>query len=184
MLLYLYSVGHDDIMKKLLSIFILSALFLAACGSATPGNAPTGDSGDSSGASEGSGWSSENKKIVGTWQTDCKVPDPKSDWAERHTFVFTEDNKAVHTREEFYKAACGVPGSTATQNYTYNIEGDGKITFFDMNAGVPLYDIYALNGDTLQFGHGFRNDAVIAGTGMIPEDRIKVLNGYLEYKRK
>lgn len=149
-------------------VLLLAVVLLAACNNGS-----------------GGGFSGENQKLVGSWTTGCKVPDPNSKWAELHTFVFNADNTAVHTRDAFYKKSCdGGPDMHDVNSYNFNIEEVGKIDFMDLGAGVPMYDIYALSGDSLQFGHGFRNDAVYGGAGISPESRIHILNTFLTYHRQ
>ena len=153
--------------KKLfiISAVLISTIFFAACNK------------------NGAQFSPKNNELVGTWKTDCLVPDPKSPWAERHTFVINADNTATHTREAFYAPACGGSGDTATNRYSYNVVGNCQIDFMDLDAGVPFYDVYSLNGNRLLFGHGFRIDAVFGGSGATPEDRIHILNNYIAYKK-
>ena len=161
-------------MKKLILVSFLTALVLTACGGSPTNNPATSDSGSSS----------SNNKLVGTWKTDCKVPDPNSKWAELHTFVFSGDNTAVYTRQSYYQPSCVGEGMKIIIKYNYIIEGEGKIMFKNLDDSVTFYDMYALNGDTLEFGHGFRNDTVFGGTGATPETRIKFLNKYLLYKKQ
>ena len=39
-----------------------------------------------------------DKNLVGTWVSDCLIPDPESPWSEKHQFVIKDDGSAVHTR--------------------------------------------------------------------------------------
>lgn len=125
--------------------------------------------------------------IFGTWKTDCLVPDRNSTWAERHTFIITENRSAVHTRESFYEASCSGSGDTATNNYVYAIPSDGKINLTDIEQGFSLYDSYAVSENSLRFGHDFRDklpygDAAFGGT--TESVRITNLNDYLIYKKQ
>lgn len=160
--------------KKILSsaLFLL-AFLLAGCGQQVPANAPLSNADNA------------NTSLIGTWKTDCLIPKPSDQWAELHTFVFENDNTATHNRKAFFKAGCGgAPDMDDTNRYSYGFETGGKIDFMELDQGVPLYDIYAVEENTLRFGHGFRNDAVFAGSGSIPEDRIKILNNFILYKRQ
>jgi len=161
--------------KKIFSgILFLLIFLLVGCGQKTPANTPQSNSAGNTDTS-----------LVGTWKTDCLVPRPSDQWAELHTFVFVNENTATHNRKAFFKASCaGTPDMDDANRYSYGVETGGKITFMELDQGVPLYDIYALEGNTLRFGHGFRNDAVFGGSGSIPEDRIKILNNFILYKKQ
>lgn len=167
-------------MKRILSIigFILLAFVLAACGK-TPGAPPA------PGSSNTSNSSTTNNALVGNWKTDCLIPKAGDPWAELHSFILDGDGASTHNRKAFFKAGCdGAPDMDDTNQYSYGVEDGGKINFMDMSQGVPLYDIYSVDGNTLRFGHGFRNDTVFAGSGSIPEDRIKILNNFILYKKQ
>ncbi|MBI2639180.1 hypothetical protein HYW83_06370 [Candidatus Peregrinibacteria bacterium] len=163
--------------KKYIFGFIMLVFILGACGKSSK------DVGSSAAKSETN--KEINNALVGNWKTDCLIPKPSDQWAELHSFIFADDGTATHNRKAFFKAGCdGTADMDDTNRYSYGVEDGGKIMFMDLDQGVPLYDIYAVEGNTLRFGHGFRNDAVFGGSGSIPEDRIKILNNFILYKKQ
>lgn len=122
--------------------------------------------------------------LIGNWESDCLVPDQKSPWSEKHTFVI-EGSTAIHTRvsNDTPSHDCS-PTMTLTDTYEYTIPEKGKINLKDTSKGVTFYDIYQVNGDTLRFGHGFRNTMPYpANVGASPDSRIESLNEYIIYKK-
>lgn len=153
------------------------------------------------------GWLMMKKSIdsalVGNWQSVCLVPDPGSKWAEQHFFTFKSDGTATHIRKSYFTPDCTTlqPELVITESYKVAIPSTGKInltwTSYD-NAqaasigqgastyvGNTLRDIYKVSGNTLEFGHGFRNNNAYDGkAGMSEADRIGTLNTYIVYTKK
>ena len=124
--------------------------------------------------------------LVGTWVSDCLIPDPNSPWSEKHQFVINSDGTAVHTRwsDDSTNHDCGPRGQPGTlvDNYTITIPETGKINLTDSSG--THYDIYQVNGNTLLFGHGFRNNLPYdTHTGSSEADRISSLNNYIIYSK-
>lgn len=126
-------------------------------------------------------------QLVGKWETGCLVPDPDSDWAEKHQFVI-EGNKATHTRWSNDTASrdCANPTMTLVNNYTITVPAGGQINLFDSEAQATIYDIYKVDGSNLLFGHGFRGDNATysVNNGDSASTRIESLNPYLVYKKQ
>lgn len=128
-----------------------------------------------------------DQNLIGTWETDCWVPSPRDSWAEKHQFVF-EKNKATHIRWSDMSGAnnCDKPDLTLVNTYTYAIPTIGQINLNDLQNGVTQFDIYKIEGFTLEFGHGVRADYTGAKkiSGESEANRIDTLNIYLKYKKK
>jgi hypothetical protein len=131
-----------------------------------------------------------DSKLVGTWVSDCLVPDPDSDWAEKHQFEIKNDGTAVHTRWSDTSGLnnCEQNSMTLVNNYKCTTVEEGKINLYDTDEGVTIYDIYQVMGNNLTFGHGFRGDSPShpypKNQGDSSENRIESLNKYIIYKKK
>ncbi|MBM2821207.1 MAG: hypothetical protein HW405_967 [Candidatus Berkelbacteria bacterium] len=130
-----------------------------------------------------------DQNLVGTWTSDCLVPDANSPWSEKHQFVINANSTAVHTRWSSSGHDCSVE-TTMTDNYTLTIikqsaSGDlGQINLLDTAKSVTYYDVYQITGNTLEFGHGFRNNLTYdSKMGGSESDRISSLNKYIIYKK-
>lgn len=129
-----------------------------------------------------------DKNLVGTWETDCLVPKANEKWAEKHQFVI-EGNKAIHTRWSDWSGAnnCDKKSAmTLVNKYTYTVPASGQINLTDTENGITTFDMYAVNGPTLEFGHGFRLSYAGASklNGETEANRIDTLNTYLVYKKQ
>lgn len=137
--------------------------------------------------STGTTQGSVDQSLIGTWETDCLVPSPRDPWAEKHQFVI-EGNKATQTRWSDDSGAnnCDKPNMTLVNNYIYTVPANGKINFNDIENGVTFFDIYKVDGSTLEFGHGFRLNYTGANkiSGETEANRIDTLNTYLIYKKQ
>jgi len=124
-------------------------------------------------------------ELAGTWQTACLVPDPNSPWAEKHEFKI-EANKATHTRwsNDTGSNNCSEPNTTLVNHYTFTIPATGQINLLDTDQQETMYDIYRVSGNTLEFGHGFRNSSELVSSGTTVANRINHLNTYLVYKKQ
>ncbi|MFA5051576.1 MAG: hypothetical protein WC544_00755 [Patescibacteria group bacterium] len=123
--------------------------------------------------------------LVGTWTSDCLVPDANSPWSEQHKFVFLSDGSAVHTRWSGSDHNCTVV-DTLVNTYSYVIPGTGQINLTDQDTGSTIYDIYLISGDTLEFGHGFQSPypaGYDATQGYSAANRFHDLNTYIIYKK-
>ncbi|MCX6763016.1 MAG: hypothetical protein NT093_04545 [Candidatus Moranbacteria bacterium] len=112
--------------------------------------------------------------LVGTWESDCLVPDAGSPWSEKHQFIFNADGTAQHTRWSSSGHDCS-PQTTMVDKYAVSTPSSGQIDFnlIEGTGSIPQ-DIYQVTGNTLLFGHGFRNTLPYgAGT----------LNRYIVYKK-
>lgn len=143
-----------------------------------------------------------DQNLVGTWESDCLVPDPNSKWAEKHKFVILKDGTATHTRLDWELNDCTTlqPTGTITDQFKLTIPSSGKINLTYVSsqnprmtesqagqfAGAVIYDIYQVTGSTLEFGHGFRGDNLAYGskTGGSDSDRFDSLNSFIVYKKK
>jgi len=124
-----------------------------------------------------------DKNLVGTWVSDCLVPDQNSPWSEKHQFVIKSDGTATHTRWSSGGHDCS-PDTTMATNYTITIPSAGKINLTDTSGAGTLYDIYQVSGNTLEFGHGFRNNEPYpSANGTSEAARITTLNNYIIYKK-
>jgi hypothetical protein len=128
--------------------------------------------------------SQKDAALVGTWLSDCLVPDPGSPWSEKHQFVINSDGTAVHTRWSSSGHDCS-PETTLTDKYQYEIPASGQINLLDIEKGATIYDIYQISGSRLYFGHGFRGDhlAYPGKFGGSSADRINNLNSYIAYQK-
>ncbi|MFH0805245.1 MAG: lipocalin family protein [Patescibacteria group bacterium] len=123
--------------------------------------------------------------IIGTWKSDCLVPDVNSSWSEQHQFVINADGTAVHTRWSGSDHAC-TPEETLATTYTYTIPQTGQINLTDQDSGSTIYDIYQVSGSTLKFGHGFQSPyptGYVATQGFSAAKRFHDLNNYIVYKK-
>ncbi|MDO8598608.1 MAG: hypothetical protein Q7S02_00705 [bacterium] len=124
-----------------------------------------------------------SQALVGTWVSDCLVPDLNSDWSERHTFTFDPSGTAGYVRDIGYNHSCS--GDRNVMSYRYLVPMEGQIDLSDLDSGATMYDTYAMSGATLKLGHGFRNKFAYPGaTGDSPASRIPTLNDYIVYTRK
>jgi len=128
-----------------------------------------------------------NKNLVGTWVSDCLVPDPDSPWSEKHQFVIKSDGSAIHTRWSSSGHEC-VAEETVINNYILTIPSSGQIDIKDTDLNQTIYDIYKISGNTLLFGHGFRGDSIAMQVkdnnfGLNPETRFTTLNEFIVYKK-
>lgn len=148
--------------------------------------------------------STENfdKNLVGTWESDCLVPDQESKWAEKHKFVINKDGTATHTRLDWALNDCTTlqPTGTITDQFKLTIPLSGKINLafvstentrmtadqISQYSGKTIYDIYQVSAGTLEFGHGFRGDnlAYSSKTGGSENDRFDSLNAFIVYRKK
>jgi hypothetical protein len=181
----------------LVLVFLIGAYF----GLAWILRVANGDSSSSSGISLG-GSKLSDQALVGTWESECLVPDPGSKWAEKHKYVIKSDGTAVHTRQDWASTDCTTtePSGTITDNLKLTIPSSGKInmTFTSSEnsrmdsaqssqyTGQTLYDIYKVSGSTLEFGWGFRGDNLAYGgkTGSSDADRFDTLNSFIVYNKK
>jgi len=124
-----------------------------------------------------------DKNLIGTWESDCLVPDSNSPWSEKHHFEFKADGTATHTRWSSDGNDCSA-SMTLTDTYKYTIPKAGQINLQDMEKGATIYDIYSISGNTLKFGHGFRSNLPYpAGNGESASSRIESLNDYIIYNK-
>ena len=124
--------------------------------------------------------------LVGTWVSDCLVPDVNSDWSEKHQFVIKTDGTAVHTRWSSYDHNCSSTDPT-NKEYHYTLPATGQINLADQDGGYTIYDIYQITGQTLLFGHGFQAHypaGYDATQGNSASHRFSVLNNYIVYYKK
>jgi len=128
-----------------------------------------------------------DENLVGTWVSDCLVPDTDSPWSEKHQFIINSDGSAVHTRWSSSGHEC-VPDETINNNYILTISSPGQIDIKDTDLNQTIYDIYEISGNTLLFGHGFRGDSDAMQVkdnnfGLSPETRFTTLNEFIVYKK-
>jgi hypothetical protein len=113
--------------------------------------------------------------LIGTWESDCLVPDFDSPWSEKHQFIINSDGSAQHTRWSSGGHACS-PETTMVDKYSVSTPSTGQIDFNLIEGTGPVSDdIYQVSGNTLLFGHGFRNNFPYAAGS---------LNQYIVYKKK
>jgi hypothetical protein len=129
--------------------------------------------------------SDEYSKFIGTWATDCLVPDANSPWAEKHSFIFESSGTAKHIR--WSGDSCGtLKEDEFNQSYKIEIPEVGKINFLaDGSGSETMYDIYEFNGTKLYFGHGFRTTYPpgMVNFGRSENTRFDSLNTFIEYKK-
>lgn len=141
-----------------------------------------------------------DQNLVGTWESDCLVPDPDSKWAEKHKYVIKSDGTATHTRQDWEMNDCTSvqPAGLITDQIKLSIPSVGKINQTIVseensrpNPNAPasatiMYDIYQVSGNTLEFGWGFRGDnlAYDGKTGSTEGDRFTTLNSFIKYQKK
>ena len=129
--------------------------------------------------------SSEYSKFVGTWKTNCLVPDANSPWAEKHQFTFESSGAAKHIRWSGDSCA-NIKEDAFNQTYKVEIPEAGKINFLaDGSGSETMYDIYTISATKLNFGHGFRvtYPPGMANFGRTSATRFDSLNTFLEYKK-
>ena len=177
--------------------FGLAWILRTANNSISPANTSTSNTSSKSARTKLS-----DQNLVGTWESDCLVPDQNSKWAEKHKFVINADATAIHTRQDWEMTDCTTltPAGTITDQYNITVPSSGKINFtYTDNSNTRMntnqlgeirekyiYDIYQVSGSTLLFGHGFRGDNLAYGskTGGSESDRIDSLNNYIIYHKK
>ncbi|MFA5135655.1 MAG: hypothetical protein WC505_07785 [Patescibacteria group bacterium] len=118
-------------------------------------------------------------ELVGSWQTDCLIPDMNSPWAEQHFFTFDTGGAAQHKRVSYYEPACTGSGDTMVDNYTYSLPGANQIDLIDIEKDNTINDLYQLTGSELRFGHGYRNDTTSENKDA--SGRITTLNNFIVY---
>lgn len=127
----------------------------------------------------------EYQKLVGTWETDCLVPDPASNWAEKHQFVFDSQGSATHQRQSGDNCA-NIKKDDTTQKYTVEIPQIGKINLIGADEdSESVYDVFKIENSVLYFGHGFRDKypADMINFGATAETRYDSFNTFLAYKK-
>lgn len=125
--------------------------------------------------------------LVGTWLSECLVPDLGSAWSEQHQFVIKADGTAVYTRWSAADHACTHGDDIATRNYVYTLPADNQINLTDNDAGATIFDMYQITGTTLKFGHGFQAHyptGYDATQGNTLANRFHVLNNYIVYTKQ
>lgn len=129
---------------------------------------------------------SVDPQIISNWDTGCLVPDPKSPWAERHTFSLNSDGTGSHQR--YSGSSCAAIGPDLHDDFTWVIPERGKINLSYTSgiiAGSTIYDVYQVSGSTLKFGHGFCNCATTDGNfGVSESERFTIPNNFLVYKKQ
>ncbi len=121
--------------------------------------------------------------LVGSWDTGCLIPKGNSDYAERHSFIFNSNGTANYKRY-IGGRACNNLSLRNNHEMTWEIVGGNKINFV-YGTGGRIYDIYALSGNILKFGHGFCDCTDIGGkSGASDSDRFVLLNNFLVYKKQ
>ncbi len=126
-----------------------------------------------------------DQNLIGNWDTGCLVPDPKSPWAERHTFSIKSDGTANHKR--YSGNSCLKMAADQDDNGNFTVPSTGKINLSyttGFAAGVTVYDIYQISGTTLKFGHGFCNCTGNGKNGGSETDRFTAPNNFLLYKKQ
>ncbi|MDD5039926.1 MAG: hypothetical protein PHY34_02140 [Patescibacteria group bacterium] len=124
---------------------------------------------------------SVSNELLGSWQTDCLVPDPDSPWAEQHFFTFNDDSTAEHRCVSYDQASCAGEATTLVDLYSYSFPTTGQIDLVDSDKGNYIKDIYQLSGNEVRFGHGFRNDTTSENKDST--DRITTLNAFIVYTK-
>lgn len=130
-----------------------------------------------------------DKNLVGTWTSDCLVPDINSPWSEKHQMVIKDDGSAVHTRwsNDSISHDC-TPNwqlGTATTDYQLSTPQIGQINI--LYSGQNIYDIYKISGTDLEFGHGFQahySAGYDATQGSSESNRFHDLNNYIVYHKQ
>ena len=143
-----------------------------------------------------------DQALVGTWESECLVPDPDSKWAEQHSFVINKDGTATHTRKDWGMNDCTTlePTGTIVDTFKLSIPSVNKINLNYVSsensrmtgaqasqfAGQIIYDIYQVRSSILEFGHGFRGDDLTYGgkSGGSEGDRFDTLNTFIVYTKK
>ena len=130
-----------------------------------------------------------DKNLVGTWVSDCLVPDPESPWSEKHQFVIKDDGSTVHTRwsndSQSHDCTPNWEYGTATTNYELTIPQTGQVNI--LYGGQYIYDIYQISGKDLAFGHGFQAHypaGYDATQGQSESNRFHDLNTYIVYHKQ
>ncbi len=130
-----------------------------------------------------------DKNLVGTWVSDCLVPDPESPWSEKHQFVIKDDGSAVHTRwsndSRSHDCTPNWELGTATTNYELTTPQTGQVNI--LYSGQTIYDIYQISGTNLEFGHGFQAHypaGYDATQGQTESNRFHDLNTYIVYHKQ
>lgn len=112
-------------------------------------------------------------ELIGTWKSACLTPDQNSPWSEQHQFVIDGEGWATHIRWDWDVVGCTGTMNTQTDEYLIEFPSAGKISLIDMGKGNTINDAYQLTGDTLLFGHGFRNNLSYTAT----------YNEYIRYQK-
>ena len=130
-----------------------------------------------------------DKNLVGTWTSDCLVPDINSPWSEKHQFVIKDDGSAVHTRwsndSMSHDCTPNWSNGTAVSDYKLTIPQTGQVNI--LYSGQYIYDIYKISGTDLEFGHGFQAHypaGYDATQGNSESNRFHDLNNYIIYHRQ
>ncbi|MFA6099065.1 MAG: hypothetical protein WCV50_06045 [Patescibacteria group bacterium] len=171
------------IIPAIIAVFMLAAL-LSACATPTDTTANVNSTSRINASSAGNTTTaSVDAALVGTWESDCLVPDENSPWSEKHQFVINADGTAVHTRWSSGDHDCA-PGDTLVNSYTIKTE-QNQIDLNDLENDAIIYDIYKIEGTTLRFGHGFRGDhlAYPQNDGTTSTLRIENLNDFIVYHK-
>ena len=130
-----------------------------------------------------------DKNLVGTWVSDCLVPDPESPWSEKHQIVIKDDGSAVHTRwsndSRSHDCSPNWEFGTTVSNYQFTIPQTGQVNM--LYSGQMIYDIYQISGTNLEFGHGFQAHypaGYDATQGQSESNRFHDLNTYIVYHKQ
>lgn len=133
--------------------------------------------------------SNMDMKLVGTWESDCLVPDPYNPWSESHKFIINTNGTATHIRFSSKNSNCS-PDIINADDFRLFFPGDkNQIDLTSLpDSGIidgNIYDIYKISDNILLFGHGFRNNFTYPSeNGESTNSRINNLNEYIVYHKK
>lgn len=128
----------------------------------------------------------EYQKLVGTWETDCLIPNQEKNEVEKHQLVIDPDGSVIHQRQSGDSCA-NIKVDNTTQRYMAEIIQIGKINLIGADKDSnSVYDIYKIENDVLYFGHGFRDKYPVdmMNFGTTAETRYDSFNTFLAYKKQ
>ena len=140
-----------------------------------------------------------DQRLVGTWQTDCWVPDPTNKLAHQSKVTISKDGIADYTGYEYYYNDCTTlqPSNIVTTKFKLETPEQGKInmTFLENNSsayndmynpqnsvGTTIYDIYQVTAIDLKIAFGFR--PATGGDGTSEAKRQTTIDGTINYKKQ
>lgn len=138
-----------------------------------------------------------DQALVGTWESDCWVPNPSEKWASQEKVTITKDGIANSTKYSYENNNCTTtqPFNTLTMKFQLETPVTGQVNMKILEAtneisgsatagdiGKTIYDIYQVSGNNLKIAFGYR--PATGGDGTTEASRQTSLDGTMNFTKK